>query len=203
MKPSLIALSFLFAFITSSAQAQFLRDANGELLVNGGTYHIFPFINIWGGMTLAKTGNETCPLTVSPAPNFSVFRNGLPWTISNPSKIKYIKSNTWVNIFSNEGKLPNCVPSPAFWTIVEGEDGTQSVKVGWHEDTIKGHFYIQPFAIGSYKIVFCPTDGGSCGDLGLSNGGLAITDHTLGFVFRKVESLEGFSKQLINNVLEA
>ncbi|KAK4269876.1 hypothetical protein QN277_022974 [Acacia crassicarpa] len=205
MKPSLIALFTLFAFIASSAKA-FVIDANGEPVINGGTYYIHPFINLLGGgLTLAKTGNETCPLTVEPNP-FRPSRpgNGLPWRISSPVRSRFIPTDVWVYFSTVDETKPSCVPFPSKWTIVEEEDGVKSVKVSGHyENTITGVFRIQKYATFTYKIVFCPTDGDSCQDIGLSSRGLVLTDDVpLTVIFLKVESSE-VSKQVINNVLEA
>ncbi|KAI9072081.1 hypothetical protein K1719_045952 [Acacia pycnantha] len=83
------------------------------------------------------------------------------------------------------------------------EDGVKSVKISGYGNTITGVFQIQKYTNIGYKIVFCPTDGDSCGDIGLSSRGLVITDDIpLGLIFVKVESSE-VSKQVINNVLEA
>ncbi|KAK4269874.1 hypothetical protein QN277_022972 [Acacia crassicarpa] len=208
MKPSLIALFSLFAFIASSAKA-FVIDAEGEPVVNGGTYYILPFINVLGGgLTLAKTGNETCPLSVKPYPSLPIhLEHGLPWKIASPLRIRYLPTNVWVDFFTVDETIPSCVPFPSSWTIVEEEDGVKSVKVSGHgyENTITGVFRIKKYTkIGyTYKIVFCPTDSDSCKDIGLSSRGLVLTDDVpLGVIFVKVESSE-VSKQVINNVLEA
>ncbi|KAK4269872.1 hypothetical protein QN277_022971 [Acacia crassicarpa] len=201
MKSSLIALFTLFAFIASSAKAEFVVDVNGQPVINGGTYYIQPYIwAIGGGLRVGITGNETCPLSVVVSP-FEVDK-GLSWRISSPLKILYVRTNSRVD-FSVEGKLPNCAPSPKSWTIVEEEHGVESVKISGYKNTIKGVFKIQKYTQIAYKIVFCSTDGDSCGDIGLSNRRLVITDdNPLGLVFVKAESTE-VSKQVINNVLEA
>ncbi|KAI9100784.1 hypothetical protein K1719_024146 [Acacia pycnantha] len=195
MKPSSFSLFFLFAFIASSAKAQFVLDVKGDIVVNGGTYYILPYIwALGGGLELAKTGNETCPLSVVQSP-FEV-EHGLPWTIRSPLKIRDVKSNMALDFFSVEGKVPSCVPSPSKWTIVEGEDGIKSVKIRGFKNTLKGWFKIQQYNSIAYKIVFCPINGDSCGNLGISmddhgNRLLVITDdHPLVVGFVKVESSE-------------
>ncbi|KAK4269866.1 hypothetical protein QN277_022967 [Acacia crassicarpa] len=128
MKSSLIALFTLFAFIASSAKAEFVVDVNGDPVINGGTYYILPYIwALGGGVGLAKTGNETCPLTV--VQSRAEVDNGLPWRISSPLRILYLPTNARLDFFSVQGKVPNCVPSPSSWTIVEKEDGVKSVKI--------------------------------------------------------------------------
>ncbi|KAK4269867.1 hypothetical protein QN277_022967 [Acacia crassicarpa] len=204
MKSSLIALFTLFAFIASSAKAEFVVDVNGDPVINGGTYYILPYIwALGGGVGLAKTGNETCPLTV--VQSRAEVDNGLPWRISSPLRILYLPTNARLDFFSVQGKVPNCVPSPSSWTIVEKEDGVKSVKISEYKNTIKGVFMIQKYTQIAYKIVFCPTDGNSCVDIGRSSRGLCLVitnDIPLGVVFVKAESSE-VSKQVINNVLEA
>ncbi|XP_054779650.1 trypsin inhibitor DE5 alpha chain-like [Prosopis cineraria] len=157
MKPSLCSLLVLFAFISSSATAQFVHDIEGNDLINGGTYYILP--RIWalgGGLKLAKTGNETCPLNVVQSP--SEIDNGLPWRIASPLRIRFIPTNTSLDFFSVEGKVPSCVPMPSKWIVVE-EDGTKSVKVSAYENIPNGRFKIQPYNSWAYKIVFCPIYG--------------------------------------------
>ncbi|KAI9100802.1 hypothetical protein K1719_024164 [Acacia pycnantha] len=207
MKPSLFALFFfLFAFIASSAKAQFVVDNHGNNVINGGRYYILP--NIWaigGGLKLAKTGNETCPLSVVQSP--AEVDNGLPWTIMSPLRILYITTNTRLDFFSVKGKVPSCVPLPSKWTIVEGEDGIKYVKIRGFKNTLQGWFKIQQYNSIAYKIVFCPVNGDSCRNLGISrdehgNRFLVITDDPLVVIFVKVESSE-VSEQVIKNVLEA
>ncbi|KAI9100862.1 hypothetical protein K1719_024224 [Acacia pycnantha] len=195
MKPSSFALFFLFAFITSSAKAQFVLDVKGDIVVNGGTYYILPYIwALGGGLELAKTGNETCPLSVVQSP-FEVER-GLPWTIRSPLKIRDVTTNMALDFFSFEGKVPSCVSLPSKWTIVEGEDGIKSVKIRGFKNTLEGWFKIKKYTTMAYKIEFCPINGDSCGNLGISNDDhgnrlLVITDdHPLVVVFFKVESSE-------------
>ncbi|XP_054779556.1 trypsin inhibitor DE-3-like [Prosopis cineraria] len=188
MKPSLFSLSVLFAFISSFATAQFVLDIEGNYLINGGTYYILP--HIWalgGGLKLAKTGNETYPLSVVQSP-FET-DNGLPWRITSPLRIKFIPANTSLD-FSTLGKVPRLWK----WAVVEEEDGNKPVKIIRYENTLKGWFKIQQYNSWAYKIVFCPTNGDSCGDLGISRDDdgkrlLVITDdNPLFVVFVKAES---------------
>ncbi|XP_054781851.1 trypsin inhibitor A-like [Prosopis cineraria] len=132
MKPSLFSLSVLFAFISSFATAQFVLDIEGNYLINGGTYYILP--HIWalgGGLKLAKTGNETYPLSVVQSP------------------------------FETDNGCGSGL-------LLKKEDGNKPVKIIRYENTLKGWFKIQQYNSWAYKIVFCPTNGDSCGDLGIS-----------------------------------
>ncbi|XP_054779870.1 trypsin inhibitor DE-3-like [Prosopis cineraria] len=204
MKPSSFSLFVLFAFFTSLTTARFLVDSQGEPIVNGASYYIVH--PIWpgpGGLDLAKTGNETCPLSVVQLP-FSIFpERGLPWTVKSPSEIVNITSSTNVDFFSVEGKVPSCVPVPSKWTIVEGEDGVKSVKISGYEKTLQGWFRIQQYSILANKIEFCPVNGDSCKDLGISrdndgNSLLVITDdNPLIVVFIKAESSDARRASII------
>ncbi|XP_054779698.1 trypsin inhibitor DE-3-like [Prosopis cineraria] len=192
MKPVLFSLFVLLAFSSSSATSKFVLDSEGNELINGGTYYILP--HIWalgGGLRLAKTGNETCPLSVVQSP-FEV-DNGFPWTIRSPLKIRILPLDSNVDFFSVKGKVPSCVPIPSVWTMVE-EDGLKSVKIAEYEKAQEGWFRIQQYTSIAYKIVFCPINGDSCRDLGISRGNdgkslLVITNDTpLYVVFIKAES---------------
>ncbi|KAK4269865.1 hypothetical protein QN277_022966 [Acacia crassicarpa] len=224
MKPSSFALFFLFAIIASSAKAQFVLDVKGNIVVNGGTYYIIPYIwALGGGLGLAKTGNEACPLSVVQSP--AEVDNGLPWTIMSPLRILHITTNTRLDFFAVKGKVPSCVPVPSKWTIVEGDDGISCVpvpskwtivegddgikyvKIRGFKNTLQGWFKIQKYNSIAYKIVFCPVNGDSCRNLGISRDEhgkrfLVITDDPLVVIFVKVESSE-VSEQVIKNVVEA
>ncbi|XP_054779718.1 factor Xa inhibitor BuXI-like [Prosopis cineraria] len=194
MKTSLFSLFVLFAFLfTSSATAKFVLDSRGNPLENGGSYYILPHIWPLGdGLDLAKTGNnETCPLSVVVLPYTININYGLPWTILSPSRIRFVPTNTKLDFFSVEGKVPTCVPIPSKWSILEGEDGIKSVEISGCEKTVEGRFKIEATTSYAYKIVFCPINGDSCKDLGMSSSGrqLVITDDIpLYVVFFKAES---------------
>ncbi|XP_028777994.1 factor Xa inhibitor BuXI [Neltuma alba] len=165
MKTTMFALFLLFAF-ASSATAGVVLDTNGDAVNNGGAaYYILPDIFAkGGGLAQASTGNETCPLTVVQLS--SEVQNGLPLRISSQARITVIKTDLSVD-FSFIA-VPICAPAPSKWTVVEGEEGTKSVKITGYENTLKGWFKIQSYSSLAYKIVFCPSDADSCEDVGIS-----------------------------------
>ncbi|MQI32350.1 hypothetical protein EI016_24570, partial [Escherichia coli] len=84
---ALFLLSVLTSHLTS---ATVVPDIDGNPLRNGGTYYILPvFRGMGGGIERARTGNETCPLTV--VQSRSEVSNGLPIRISSPYRIAIIK----------------------------------------------------------------------------------------------------------------
>ncbi|XP_054781862.1 trypsin inhibitor 1B-like [Prosopis cineraria] len=132
------------------------------------------------GLDLANTGNETCSLSVAQLPHTIDIDYGLPCAVTSPLKIRYIISSINVDFFV-EGKVPSCVPVPSKWTIVEGEDGIQSMKISEYEKTLQGWFKIQQYPNFTRKIMFCPINGDSWRDLKISRSHdgimrLVITD---------------------------
>ncbi|XP_028777975.1 trypsin inhibitor DE-3-like [Neltuma alba] len=188
MKTTLLAFLF-FAFI--SAKADILVDTEGNPVRNGGSYYILPAL--WGhggGVGLAATGNETCPLTV--VQTFSELSNGLPTKLSSPYLIAYLTTNLITEFTA--AAPPECAARPAKWTIVGGEDETKQVKLVGYQNTLRGSFNIQTYHGLTYKIVFCPTDEDSCSALGISRNNkgdrILVVDNNNPFVvvFHKAAS---------------
>nr|AAB25433.1 chymotrypsin inhibitor, ECI [Erythrina variegata, var. Orientalis, seeds, Peptide, 179 aa] [Erythrina variegata]prf//1908233A chymotrypsin inhibitor ECI [Erythrina variegata] len=96
-----------------------LVDLEGNLVENGGTYYLLP--HIWalgGGIEAARTGKETCPLTVVQSP-FEV-SNGEPIRIASQFLSTFIPDGSPYAIgFANP---PSCAASP-WWTVVETSEG--------------------------------------------------------------------------------
>ncbi|MBA0571669.1 hypothetical protein Golob_002048 [Gossypium lobatum] len=154
-----LALSFILCASGSAAPDPVL-DISGKMLRTGNDYYILPvFRGRGGGLTLASTGNETCPLHV--VQEQLEVSNGLPVTFS-PFNIKkgVIRVSTDHNIKfsaaticvqSTVWKLANFDDSTRQWFLtcggVEGNPGRQTIdnwfKIEKHED--------------DYKLVFCPT----------------------------------------------
>ncbi|XP_054782238.1 chymotrypsin inhibitor 3-like [Prosopis cineraria] len=119
MKTTFLALFLVFAF--ASAKADFVVDTEGNPVRNGGSYYILPAL--WGhggGVGLAATGNESCPLTV--VQKSSELSNGLPTRLASPYRIAYLPTN-FIMEFTVVAP-PKCADTPANWTIVRGEDET-------------------------------------------------------------------------------
>ncbi|XP_028791509.1 kunitz-type trypsin inhibitor KTI1-like [Neltuma alba] len=193
MKTTMFALFLLLAF-ASSATAGVVLDTNGDAVDNNGAaYYILPDIFAkGGGLALASTDKETCPLTVVQLP--SEVQNGLPLRISSPLRIAIIKTD--MNVDISFIAVPACASTPSKWTVVEGKEGAKSVKITGYGNTLKGWFRIQNYSRLAYKIVFCPTDADSCEDVGIStdddgNRRLVISNgNPFAVVFVKATSLE-------------
>ncbi|PWA88373.1 kunitz family trypsin and protease inhibitor protein [Artemisia annua] len=143
-----ILLILLFSTISLSLGQQSpnpVRDIDGNLVRSSAKYYILPvFRGRGGGLTLAATRNESCPLDVVQE-NMEVIK-GLP--------LAFIPSNVWM-LDRYEGEL-----------IVTGNG--KSGNPG--PQTISNWFKIEKFD-KDYKLVFCPTVCNFCkvvcGDIGV------------------------------------
>ncbi|KAL2336501.1 hypothetical protein Fmac_010947 [Flemingia macrophylla] len=166
----------LFAFTTSATTNDVVTDRDGEALRNGGAYHILPLFGVkGGGVELALTGKETCPLTVVQSPSAAIFE-GLPVKISSPYRTAYISEGLILSLaFASS---PPCAPSPATWTVVKGLPEGQAVKLPGYRATVSGWFKIEKSDLEYlYKVVFCARGAGTCADVGVSvDGRLVVTD---------------------------
>ncbi|XP_054781571.1 trypsin inhibitor DE5 alpha chain-like [Prosopis cineraria] len=164
MKATLLALFLVLAF--TSAKADFVIDTEGNRMRNGGQYYILPaHEGNGGGIDLAATGKESCPLTVVQTP--SEQSNGLPTRISSPYRIADLPTNFPVEF--TVVAPPKCAQTPAKWTIVGREDERREVKLAGHKNTERGSFEIRTHRGTTYKMVFCPSDEEySCAALGIS-----------------------------------
>ncbi|XP_054779745.1 factor Xa inhibitor BuXI-like [Prosopis cineraria] len=164
MKITLLALFLVFAF--TSTQADLVLDTEGNPVGNGGSYYILPARQgNGGGMGVAATGKESCPLTV--VQTTSEQSNGLPTRLSSPYRIAYLPTN-FIMEFTVIAP-PTCAEKPATWTIVGREDETREVKLVGHQNIVRASFKIRTYHGTTYKMVFCPSDEEySCAALGIS-----------------------------------
>nr|4J2K_A Chain A, Trypsin inhibitor [Enterolobium contortisiliquum]4J2K_B Chain B, Trypsin inhibitor [Enterolobium contortisiliquum]4J2Y_A Chain A, Trypsin inhibitor [Enterolobium contortisiliquum] len=146
-----------------------LLDSDGDILRNGGTYYILPALRgKGGGLELAKTGDETCPLNVVQAR--SETKRGRPAIIWTPPRIAILTPAFYLNIEFQTRDLPACLEeySRLPWKV-EGE--SQEVKIAPKEEEqhLFGSFKIKPYR-DDYKLVYCEgnSDDDSCKDLGIS-----------------------------------
>nr|8HNR_A Chain A, Kunitz-type trypsin inhibitor [Albizia procera] len=145
-----------------------LLDADGDILRNGGTYYIVPaFRGKGGGLTLAKIGDESCPLNVVQAE--SETKRGLPAMIWTPPRIAILTPAFYLNIEFQPRDPPACLQKYGrlSWKV-EGE--SQEVKIApASEQHLFGSFKIEPYR-DDYKLVYCEgnSDDESCKDLGIS-----------------------------------
>ncbi|KAK7256227.1 hypothetical protein RIF29_29666 [Crotalaria pallida] len=169
---TLFALFFLVAITTHlpSATAQPVLDTEGNPLRNGGTYYILPVIRgFGGGIELAQTGNDTCPLTV--ALSRSEVSDGIPITISSLFRILFVTERSPLELSFSDTDLPSCIPTPPKWNIVKGETAEGwSIKVTDDDSEQEpGWFYIQKYDYGAkfYQLVFRSHDDAVSGDIGI------------------------------------
>ncbi|KAI3705220.1 hypothetical protein L1987_75454 [Smallanthus sonchifolius] len=169
-------------------------DTDGSLLRSGTEYYILPvFRGMGGGLTLAPTRNESCPLDVVQAD--LEIDNGLPLTFTpvDPKK-GVIQESTDLNIIFSA--LTICIQSNV-WMLEEYEG--QRIVTGHGVsgnpgvDTLSNWFKIEKYE-DDYKLVFCPTVCDFCkpvcGDIGVTiteNGRrrLALSDVPFKVMFKK------------------
>ncbi|KAF7813421.1 kunitz-type trypsin inhibitor KTI1-like [Senna tora] len=162
MKIALLALSLsLLAFFSATTSAVVL-DTDGDAVQNGGSYYILPaFRGKGGGLGLARTGYETCPLSVVQDSN--QLSNGMPVEISSPLRITIIKEGFPLNLRFEA--VPICAVTPSRWTVVK--DAPHPVKLtGFYENTLSGSFTIEKYDM-DYKLKFCGRESDTCADVGV------------------------------------
>ncbi|KAI3748565.1 hypothetical protein L6452_11725 [Arctium lappa] len=171
-----------------------VRDIEGNLVRSGTDYYILPvFRGRGGGLTLASTRNESCPLDVVQE-GFEL-ELGLPLTFTpvNPKK-GVIRESTDLNIIFSASTT--CIQSNV-WNLEEYEGqlivSAHGVSGNPGRETISNWFKIAKYE-NDYKLVFCPTVCNFCkpvcGDLGIKiaeNGSrrLAISVVPFKIQFRK------------------
>nr|GFA07920.1 Kunitz-like protease inhibitor [Tanacetum cinerariifolium] len=196
MKTLLVFLLFTSVISLSLAQRSPdpIRDIDGNLVRSGTDYYILPvFRGRGGGVTLAPTRNDSCPLDVVQA-NLEV-DNGLPlkFTPVDPKK-GVIRESTDLNIIFSASSI--CIQSNV-WMLEEYEGQLivtgHGVSGNPGQETISNWFKIEKFD-QDYKLVFCPTVCDLCrpvcGDIGVNideNGSrrLAISDVPFKIMFKK------------------
>ncbi|XP_020224523.1 kunitz-type trypsin inhibitor KTI1 [Cajanus cajan] len=162
----LFSLFLLFGFTSylPSATAFDVLDTDGKLLRNGGSYYVVPVKRgSGGGIELAATGNETCPLTVVQSPNKA--SKGNPCLVLSSILFAYITPNFPFQI--NFASVPTCAPT-LLWTVVDGLPEGPAVKIGGYRDARSGAFQVQKAShrgCNHYKLLFCLDD--TCEDIGV------------------------------------
>ena len=171
-----ILLLFLSTYsICSSADASpdAVRDMDGDILRTGVEYYILPgFRGMGGGVTLASTRNESCPLDVVQA-QLETDNGNLPLTFTpvDPKK-GVIRESTDLNIEFQGATI--CIQS-LVWKLdyYDGEYvvSTRGTKGNPGIKTLDSWFKIEKY-LNNYKFVFCPTVCNTCkpvcGDIGIS-----------------------------------
>ncbi|CAI9294276.1 unnamed protein product [Lactuca saligna] len=171
-----------------------VRDFDGKLVRSGTKYYILPVIRgMGGGVTLASTRNESCPLDVVQA-NQEV-DNGMPLTFT-PVNFKkgVIRESTDLNIMFSG--VSTCIQSNVW--MLEEYDGHlittgHGVAGSPSQETINNWFKIEKYEDG-YKLVFCPKVcelcRPICGNIGVviaKNGSrrLAVNEVPFKIMFKK------------------
>ncbi|XP_022743286.1 kunitz trypsin inhibitor 2-like [Durio zibethinus] len=197
MKTTLfLAFSFLlFGSTIADDELDPVLDISGQELRTGTDYYILPVIRgRGGGLTLASTGNETCPLDVVQEQH--EVSNGLPLTFS-PVNVKkgVVRVSTDLNIKFSAATI--CVQSTV-WKLDNDESiqklvvTTGGVEGNPGSETLSNWFKIEKFE-DDYKLVFCPGVCNNCrpvcGDLGvfIDDGirRLALSDVPLKVMFKR------------------
>ncbi|KAJ4713686.1 Kunitz trypsin inhibitor [Melia azedarach] len=195
MKTALVLLCFLSFALIDAAPDQVL-DISGKKIRAGTNYFILPVVRgRGGGLTLASTGNKTCPLDVVQAQ--LEIDNGLPLTFHpvNPKKgvvrvstdlnIQFDAASTCVQ--STLWKLDNFDEELKQWFVTTG-----GVLGNPGRETTSNWFKIEKYD-DDYKLVFCPTVCDFCKvlckDIGIFiDGGvrrLALSDEPFKVMFKK------------------
>ncbi|XP_028797076.1 trypsin inhibitor DE-3-like [Neltuma alba] len=116
-----------------------------------------------GGLGLAATRNETCPLTGVQIPFETT--DGLAVMISSPTRLAYIAEGLLLNMAFTA--VPPCATTPSKWTIIEEDPAGKSVKISGYAKTVDGKFKMIKYQSLFYKLKFCPSSDDPCGNLGL------------------------------------
>lgn len=169
---ALILCLFLLAFTTTTTLGQggLVLDSEGKPVINGDEYYILPVMRgRGGGLELAKTGSERCPLTVVQAR--SELSHGLPARLSSPALILTLTTSLPMQIAFTPPEESTCLPSPSSWNVErESKIGQSVVKIARDDQQVGfGSFGIRRVDDGDYKLVYCASSSDAdCKDLGIS-----------------------------------
>ncbi|XP_057787093.1 kunitz trypsin inhibitor 5-like [Salvia miltiorrhiza] len=169
MKASHSQLSLCLILLSISANsllcaAQDVVDIDGNPVQAGVDYYILPVIRgRGGGLTLASTGNKTCPLDVVQEPG--ELDNGLPLTFRPPnSSQRVVRVSADQNFIFSAASV--CVQSTV-WTLQLDESisnyiiTTGGVEGNYGRETLSNWFRIDEYD-SDYKIVYCPAACDTC-----------------------------------------
>ncbi|KAL1568362.1 kunitz trypsin inhibitor 5-like [Salvia divinorum] len=162
MKSSYLSLCLILLSISANALAAdegaAVVDIYGNPVQAGVEYYILPVIRgRGGGLTLASTGNKTCPLDVVQEPQ--EVDNGLPLTFrpANSSQgVVRVSADQNIRFFA----VSVCIQS-TMWTLQFNDSisnyivTTGGVEGNYGRETVQNWFRIDEFD-SDYKIVHCP-----------------------------------------------
>ncbi|KAI4299798.1 hypothetical protein L6164_033224 [Bauhinia variegata] len=158
MKTCLFIFPILLFALTTNAEP--VLDTNGDPLVPGHRYYVYP--HIWGptggGLLLEKTGNQnTCPVSVLP----SLFEvdYGKPLVFSPLLDIATVPTDSALDIAFAE--VPDCAESGKWLIVDDIKREYWSVGVGGPQDhqgyqTLTGYFKIHKYGSYAYRFSFLP-----------------------------------------------
>jgi len=151
------------SFYPPSTTAQPVTDMYGNVVKNGGRFHILPYIfSNGGGVERIQTGNETLALSVVQSPFETV--SGLPVIIESPYRTEFIPQGPVTLGFQDAVTIERSLE----WTVVEGLSEGTVVKVYGYPKTVKGSFSIHRVIDNRYKLKFCTPGGSLCGNVGIA-----------------------------------
>ena len=155
----LIALAVKPFPVAAESSPDPVLDTEGKQLRSGVDYYILPVIRgRGGGLTLASTGNENCPLDVVQEQH--EVSNGLPLMFMpvNPKK-SMIRVSTDHNIEFFAATI--CVQSTVWKLEYDESSGQWFFTTGWVEGNLGRGTLSNQFKIEKYEddnnLVFCPT----------------------------------------------
>ncbi|XP_021746671.1 trypsin inhibitor 1B-like [Chenopodium quinoa] len=179
----LLQLVPLPTLAVSMPSTAYIRDEDGEPLLNGGTYYIIPQRTNGGGLTVAQKAQTTpCPLFIAQEKDGS--SNGHAFKITSPISSKYLPFGPTEFYLT---KVTTTCTKPLAWRLItDNATGHIYVAAGTTQSlgptafSITGpFFYVQPF---EYQIFYC--DNVLCKLAGLYENGLLGMNHDVNLAYR-------------------
>lgn len=110
---------------------------------------MLPVVSSYGGIRVAATGKERCPLTV--VQSADPYDKGIATIISTPYRVPVIREGFPLNItFGNFAVILPCVPLRSEWTVVNGQPEGPAVKIGAPPNGENGWFGIEKVLTSGY-----------------------------------------------------
>ncbi|XP_021723112.1 factor Xa inhibitor BuXI-like [Chenopodium quinoa] len=180
-----VTLLLLVLSPVSSVAAPVL-DTDGDLVINGGNYHIIPHLLGTGGLALTEGNTSSpCPLFITQ----ELYTKGLPISMSSPLRIRFLMTSMPIEFYFNR-VYATCNKELRWWVAEEDENNNSYVIVGADgefKDTYA--FKIEEAKTGKnvYNIKFCHTIESKlfrvsemeCNDVTFVNGLLAVAPNSL------------------------
>ncbi|KAK7291283.1 hypothetical protein RIF29_06296 [Crotalaria pallida] len=159
MVQSLLPLCFLLLslarqpLLAAEPEPEPVVDKQGNKLIPGAGYYVWPLWGDNGGLSLGQTRNKTCPLDVIRDPEFI----GLPLTLQAPG-LDYIPTQTDLTIGFNVKTTCN---QPTTWRLLKVGSGFWFISTGGESQALTSKFKIERLegdhAYEIYSFKFCPS----------------------------------------------